>query len=187
LPICEACAFDAIANQVRRACRASLMRQVPRDPSYFDFLRLGDPRRPAPAAWPILAGSNELSDKRTSPAISGSRCARSEADGLGSDRSGTVSSISSEATSVDAGWSGTVPPISSEAAGVDADWSGTLPPISWRLAQASHFSQFSCSSALACSKDAAMPATRMTPAAASGTPLMAQSHWESDLSGVSLL
>ena len=43
----------------------------------------------------------------------------------------------------------------------DAGWSRAVPPMSWRLAQASHFSQFSCSSVMACSKDGAIPANRI--------------------------
>ena len=130
----------------------------PRRAGYFGFLRLAEPRRPASADWPTLAGSDEVSERG---------CAGSEVAGAGS------------------GWSGT-PTISSEGARADAGCSGTVPPMSWRLAQASHFSQFSCSSAMACSNDGAMPANRIM-AGSAHTPLIAQSHWESDSFGVSLL
>jgi hypothetical protein len=155
------------ADRTRRRMRKKLHEQIraggarqlaSRRAIYFDFLRLADPRRPASADWRTLAGSDEVSEEC---------CAGSEVAGVGS------------------GWSGT-PTISSEGTRVDAGWSGTAPPMSWRLAQASHFSQFSCSSAMACSKDGAMPANRIM-AGSAHTPLMAQSHCESNLSGVSLL
>jgi hypothetical protein len=144
-PIIGSLGCDPFVASVRLICFRAATDSCDRF-AYFDFLRPGDPRRPAPADGPILSGSDEVSDKC---------CVRSEAAGAGS------------------GWSGTLPTISSEATGVDAGWSGTVPPMSWRLAQASHFSQFSCSSALACSKDGAMPANRIMPGSAH-TPLMAQ-------------